>query len=238
MQLTGTSRMTKPDIAIITAIYDDYDTLKPIMPQVGAEVEWVFVTDQQFPVETPRDDPRWQYSVTYEPHPGMHPNRAAKHPKMAPHRYTIADRSIWIDGSFRVKSPHFARDMMDVLEKNDIAQFEHPWRNCIYDEAEETLKLDRYADVHKLIPSQMKKYRTLYMHPKNWGLWATGVIARNHNKSTRDFGAEWLADNLYNSYQDQLSEAVHLRARNLRPYSLLGTHFANPWLSYEGSGRH
>ena len=33
--------------AIITAIYGDYDELRPVLPQVGLNVEWICVTDRQ-----------------------------------------------------------------------------------------------------------------------------------------------------------------------------------------------
>ena len=227
-----------PDIAIITAIYDKYDTLKPVLKQVDANVEWILVTDSMIDTSAPDDDPVWGYSTVYAPKPGVHPNVAAKYPKMRPQDFTSAPKSVWIDASFRVVSESFARDILNILKSCDIAQFKHPWRDCIYQEAEESLKLDKYADVHQSIKFQMEQYRRVYNHPKNWGLWATGVIARNHTKKNRDIGMDWLEDNINYSYQDQLSEAVHLRRNNTKPFELWGMHFVNPWLRYEGSGRH
>lgn len=208
------------------------------MKQTGAKVEWVFVGDQTGLLEAPSTYPLDRYALLRVPRPGLHPNRAAKFPKMNPWDYVNAPKSIWIDGSFRVTSPMFARDMLDTLELTDIAQFEHPWRDCVYDEAAETLRLPRYADVHSLIPAQMDKYRNLFNHPEHWGLWAAGVIARNHTEKMKVFGEMWLNENLGHSYQDQLSQAPLLKLNNLRPFNLFGTHFSNPWLSYEGSGRH
>jgi hypothetical protein len=40
------------------------------------------------------------------------------------------------------------------------------------------------------------------------------------------------------SFQDQISEPYALHAVGLRPASLPGSHMANGWLKYEGSGRH
>lgn len=229
--------MSNPDIAIVTAIYDDYDTLKPVLRQVGADVEWILVTDSMIDSNEPYDHPRWSYNTIFAPKPGVHPNRAAKFPKMKPHDFTTAQKSIWIDASFRVVSENFARDILDILEICDIAQFKHPWRDCIYDEAEESLRLEKYRDVYDHIKFQMDSYR-VQNHPKNWGLWATGVIARNHTKKNQDIGIDWLNDNIRYSYQDQLSEAFHLRRQRTKPFEFFGTHFANPWLRYEGSGRH
>lgn len=221
------------DIAIITAIYDNYDTLKPPIAQNGNRVQWVCVTDNYGLVDNNNG-----WTVMYQPRPKLHPNRAAKYPKMRPFDYTTARKSVWIDASFRVTSPEFARDMLDILDICDIAQFKHPWRDCVYHEADETLKLSRYADVHELIPAQMRKYREMLSHPDKWGLWATGVIARRHTEAIELFGEMWLSENLGHSYQDQLSEAPILRFLGGRPTSLPGTHFVNNWLSYEASGRH
>jgi Protein of unknown function (DUF616) len=226
------------DIAIITAIYDNYDTLKPTLPQTGAKVEWVYVTDSIDALKAGLGANEG-YTLHHQPRDGLHPNRAAKFPKMLPWEYTNADCSIWIDASFRVDSPHFAMDILRMfLGTFDIAQFAHPWRNCVYEEASETLKLPRYTDVHDVIPKQMDRYRNMLSHPDAWGLWATGVIARNHTNTIRNFGELWLNENLGYSYQDQLSEAPMLKLIDERPQSLPGTHFSNPWLSYEASGRH
>lgn len=226
------------DIAIITANYDNYDTIKPVIEQSGAKVEWVAVTDDYNLVKGGPHSYEG-YTLHYQPRENLHPNRAAKFPKMKPQEYTNADKSVWIDASFRVTSSTFAIDILDILEETDIAQFEHPWRDCIFDEAEETLKLARYADVHDLVNFQIDTYlNPPVSHPRHWGLWATGIIARNHTSVVNDFGRDWLFDNLNFSYQDQISHPPTLRYHNLRPFALPGTHFSNPWLSYEGSGRH
>ncbi len=227
------------NVSIITAIYDGYDTLKPALPQEGADVEWVCVTDK------PIDDAQgWR--VVVEPKPGQHPNVAAKRPKMLPWEYANEPSPflIWIDASFRVQSARFASDMVDILKVNQIAQFKHPWRDCIYDEAAESLGIPKYQAQREIIEQQMSLYRS-WGHPEHWGLWATGVIGRSRYKfvgqeksDVRVHGERWLRSCQEWSYQDQLSEAVHLRMLGMRPYELPGTHISNPWLLYEGSARH
>lgn len=214
-------------IAIITAIYDGYDTLKPVPPQQHSDTEWICVTDK--PID---DDSGWQ--VIVEPRPGQHPNVAAKRPKMLPWEYTDAHYSIWIDASFRVISDAFAHQAMQLARP--IAQFSHPWRDCIYSEAEASKALAKYAGL--AIDQQMRMYESCFAHPKHWGLWATGAIARMHCPEVRELGEKWLRDCQEWTYQDQLSQAVHLRALGLRPERFPGTHINNPWLSYEGSARH
>ena len=228
--------------AVVTAIYDGYDSLKPVLPQHGVDVDWVCVTDK--PIEDPQG---WR--VVVEPRPGQHPNVAAKRPKMLPleycNWYAPPALTIWVDASFRVKSDRFASDMADMVQPAaPMAQFRHPWRDCVFDEAEASLALPKYQAQADIIRQQMALYRE-WGHPEHWGLWATGVIVRSAYKYVggrkglpREHGECWLRSCQEWSYQDQLSEAVHLRAMGLRPTELPGTHLSNPWLSYEGSARH
>jgi hypothetical protein len=218
-------------IAIITAIYDDYDSLKPILPQSIVDVDWVCVTDK--PIADPQG---WR--VIVEPRPGQHPNVAAKRPKMLPWEYTAARCSVWVDASFRIYSEMFASNLFNLLHGGiPIAQFKHPWRDCIYDEAAASTDLAKYRDQKEIIHRQMARARE-HAHPEHWGLWATGVIGRRHAPEVQDFGKRWLRTCQEWSFQDQLSEAVHLRDAGLCPHNLSGNHLTNPWLSYEGSSRH
>lgn len=218
------------DVAILTAIYDGYDELKPVLPQAGVDVEWVCVTDGA-PLSDAEAARGW--SMMCEPRPGVHPNRAAKHPKYEPWRYTDAAASIWVDASFRVVSETFVVEALAYADP--IAQFAHPWRDCLFAEAKESAGLAKYAGEPSL--EQAEHYRRLG-HPQGWGLWATGVIARRHTDSVRDLGKLWLEETYRWSFQDQISQPYVLRETGLRPAALPGTHLATPWLAYEGSSRH
>lgn len=220
------------DIALITAIYDSYDELKPVLPQSGADVEWICVHDGN----PPDADAAQGWTLVYEPRPGVHPNRAAKHPKYEPWKYTDAPVSLWVDASFRVVSDRFAVEATAGLtEEEPIAQFQHPWRDCLFAEAKESAGLAKYAGEPVL--EQADAY-SLAGHPEVWGLWATGVIARRHTDAVRELGARWLAETYEWSFQDQISQPYALRETGLRPAAFPGTHLATPWLAYEGSGRH
>jgi alkaline ceramidase TOD1/glycosyltransferase MUCI70-like protein len=220
------------DVAILTAIYDGYDELKPVLPQAGADVEWICVHDGA----PPDAEAAQGWTLVYEPRPGVHPNRAAKHPKYEPWKYTSAPVSLWVDASFRVVSETFAVEATAGLtDEEPIAQFVHPWRDCLFAEAKESAGLVKYAGEPVL--EQAESYRQAG-HPEGWGLWATGVIARRHPWLVRRMGALWLAETYRWSFQDQISQPFALREKGLRPMALPGTHLATPWLAYEGSGRH
>ncbi len=226
--------MSAPDAAVITAIYGAYDTLKPVMPQAGLDVDWVLVTD----------DPTFRgaalgWRVVYLPRPGVHPNRAAKQPKLFPWEFTPARRSVWLDASFRVTSPRFVAGALGCVDEIDpVGQFVHPWRDCVYDEAEASRALPKYAGED--FGDQAAGYRDVMCHPEHWGLWATGVIARSDHsdRRTRNLSDTWSELIDAGTFQDQVSQPVALRCSGLRPVPLPGTHFANPWVTYEGSGRH
>lgn len=221
------------DVAIVTAIYDGYDELKPVLAQAGVDVEWVCVTDG---APLPDVEAARGWSMICEPRPGVHPNRAAKHPKYEPWKYTNAPVSIWVDASFRVVSDRFAVEATAGLTyAQPIAQFQHPWRDCLYAEAKESARLAKYAGEPVL--EQADAY-ALAGHPEGWGLWATGVIARQHTDAVRELGGRWLHETYRWSFQDQVSQPFALRETGLRPMALPGTHLATPWLAYEGSARH
>lgn len=214
---------------ILTANYDGYDVIKPIMQQ-SIDVEWICVTDNPY-----LPNPYRGWRVVYEPRPHLHPNRAAKTPKMLPWLYTGTKTSIWIDASYVVISRNFAEEVLNYAQP--IAQFEHPWRNCAYEELEESLLLEKYTDVKPQLQAQYDRLRE-HNHPSGWGLWATGVIARQHTPAVINMGFDWLNEIYSYSYQDQVSHPLVCKWNGLRPIDLPGTHLANEWLAYEGSGRH
>jgi len=219
-------------VAIVTAIYDGYDELKPLLPQTGVDVEWVCVHDGAPPDAVAAQG----WTLVYEPRPGVHPNRAAKHPKYEPWKYTDAAVSLWVDASFRIVSDRFAVEATAALtDAEPIAQFQHPWRDCLFAEAEESAGLAKYQGEPVL--EQAESYRRAG-HPEHWGLWATGVIARRHTEAVRKMGWLWLAETYRWSFQDQISQPFALREKGLRPTAFPGTHLATPWLAYEGSARH
>lgn len=240
---------------VLTALMDEYDTLKPICHQDGAAVDWLCLTDSK----TIRDEAEihtgidtgngvyvqglkhptgWQI-LYYDRPADEHPNRAAKRPKMHPGMYTGNGASVWIDASFRVLSPRFVVDTVTVAAESlhGIAQFRHPWRDCLYDEAATSGTLPKYVDERVHLARQTAAYAEAGM-PRSWGLWATGVIARVHTRDVLDWGRAWGRQIDAYSYQDQVSHPYSLWRAGLRPVGLTGDHFHNAWLAYEGSARH
>jgi len=216
------------DVAIISAVFDGYDTVKPVLRQSGVDVEWILVTDT-----VPDADAARGWTVVHEPRPELPPVRAAKTPKLEPWRYTDAPASIWVDASYRITSPTFALEVLALADP--IAQFVHPWRDCLYSEAAEVARLG--MDPDGIAAWQVARYRKA-KHPEQWGLWASGVIARQHTPAVKRMGAMWAKEIEAGSSRDQVSQPYVLRKTRLRPAALPGSHLGNQWLRYEGSGRH
>lgn len=223
-----------PDAAIISTVYDGYDTIKPVWDQTGLDVEWVLVTDAVPDALAARG---WR--IVHAPRPDLDPYRASKVPKCQPWRFTKAPMSIYIDASFQVMSPTFASDALEAAARSGmgIAQFVHPWRNCAYDEGRECLGLAKYASEWDKLRAQLAWYEKAQF-PKHWGLWASGCIARHHTPQIKLMGERWLRDIETWSHQCQVSEPPALLAAYLRPNRLTGTHLDNPWLTYLASARH
>ncbi len=241
--------MTEPSsrFAVVTAIYDAYDTVKPVMPQVdrtfGYEVQvpidWVLVTDSPTTVSEAKAagwrtvldrQHRFKQATGHN-----HPNRLAKIPKLFPWRYTQADWSVWVDASFRITSPTFVGDVLEYARP--IAQFRHPWRDCLYDEAAFSDTLPKYQHERMAMLQQAQRYRRQGF-TDHWGLWATGVIARQHTHDVKEMSRWWAHEIDEGSYQDQVSHPWACATAGVRPVDLPGDHITNAWLKYEGSARH
>jgi len=161
---------------------------------------------------------------------GRHPRLVAKEPKLRPWRYTEDDGPwIWLDGSFEVVSSTFVEEVLATSEGHPISMWEHPQRDCVYDEAAFSADLPKYRT--QPIVEQAAHYRAIG-HPKHWGLWAAGLIVY---RSRCDYLADlWWAEINRWGYQDQISLPIALRAAGMRPHPLPYSLYQNPWLRLHG----
>lgn len=206
-------------IAVISSCYGAYDE-PAVVPQQTVDAEWIMVTDRQ---GFDFDGKGW--TVIEEQRPQMHPRLAAKYAKCLPWEYTNADTTVWLDTSCRLLKPDSLEKILAAAGSAPMAQVVHPWRACIFDEAEECRLLGKYE--FQPMGEQVDHYRRKG-HPEKWGLWATGMIVRTDRKIGTEFGLRWLAEQVRWSYQDQLSHPFVLREMGLLPAPL-------PW-ALHGSG--
>lgn len=191
---------------IVTACLGGYDTLRPQAEQ-DIEVDWVCVTDDDRDVPAP-----W---VPHRVEPvSEHPRLAAKVYRMTP--FIAARDVIWIDANTEIISRSFARRALRA-RRNGIALWRHPQRDCIFTEAEASLRLlpEKYSDQPLL--AQVEHYRA-EGHPARAGLYACGTVAWDWSlPAVVALGAAWLEECRRWSYQDQLSLPVVLRRAGITP---------------------
>lgn len=123
-----------------------------------------------------------------------------------------ADVTIWIDGSMEVLRADFVERCLYVLGHADALFVPHPFRDDIYEEAELSTHLGKYAGQPLL--DQVASYRKVG-HPEHWGLAEAGLLVRRHNARVKALGEAWWAEIERWSLQDQLSLPPLLRTMEL-----------------------
>jgi hypothetical protein len=233
--------MMRSRAVVYTAIFGDYDALKQPAPQ-DDPCDFICFTDNRMP-------PRvgvWRV-VHIKRASGTHPRMQAKRFKLLSHevfpngrlawrfaplwRRPRIDLSIWVDASLRIKNPTFVADMRELVADGDWAMFAHQWRDCIYDEADASLILEKYRGLP--IAQQVESYKSIV--PPHGGLYACGVIVRREPAGQRmaDVNARWWRENLRWTYQDQLSLPYVLRTgETCQPRIIPGDILSNRWLDF------
>jgi len=197
---------------VYTALFGSYDRLVP-QPAVSG-IDFVCFTDQPISVQG------WDIVPVRSP---MADRLAARDVKTRPHRWVGQwRRSIWIDASVQILSRTFVTTALDAMQ-DGLALFPHPDRDCIYDEAEILKTMPEYATQ---LGAQIHKYRAEGF-PRHVGLWATGVIAREHCRSVRRLGRQWFDRCQHESVRDQVSLPPLLRSLGIAPGTIPGNLWDN-----------
>jgi hypothetical protein len=211
-------------VALVTAIYGDHDSLKPLPVAHGFD-DAVCVTD------TDLDGHGWR--VVVDPS-GDNPRLAAKRPKMKPFEYVDADVAVWIDAAFQI-SNGFRDFCIESLGDNDVVVWEHPEdRDCLYKEASYCQDWPKYSS--SPIRAQTEHYRSEGM-PEGFGLWACGAIVWRNNEPARMFGDAWLDENHRWSIQDQVSFPFLVWKLMPRLGVFPAHEFRNPYLQWHSHKR-
>lgn len=111
--------------------------------------------------------------------------------------------SVWVDGDIRV-SPEKEKELIEELKASDksIGFFKHPWRDCIYEEAAEIVRLKK-DDEARVLP-QMARYKA-EGYPEHNGLVAGGIVVRHHTEEMKRLNERWFIEICLGSRRDQLS---------------------------------
>lgn len=151
---------------------------------IGDYDKEVFLKNMDFPF----------YKISCHKH--KNPRLFAREIKLKPHEFLPDhDYSIWIDSNIEILNHKFDFNY-------DIVTWKHPERNCVYDEAQECIRLKK--DNPDIIYKQMQKYR-LENYPEQNGMLASGFMVRKNTEHVRNFCEDWWKELKENSIRDQLS---------------------------------
>lgn len=193
------------ELTAVSAIYGKYDPIPPV--PVGFDYA-VMVTDE------PMSKTNGWTNIVF-PSKFFSPRLAAKLPKCRPDLFSSTQHNVWVDGTLRDPNGWLAKNARKMFEDGDeFIVWEHPWRNCLFDEATFCLDVEKYK--LELLKKVMQEYSNEGM-PKQYGLYACGAIGLKTTQTTIDLGNEWLTQSIKNTIQDQVTLPYILWKRNIAP---------------------
>jgi hypothetical protein len=198
-------------VVVYTCITGGYDELlEPLA--VDPEVDYVCVSENPAPANSV-----WRHMRL--PRDTGNDAVNSRYVKMHPHiLFPDHDISIYVDGNIHIVSSveSFA---LAAMKHASVALYQHSFRKCVYEEAEECAILG--YDWRWRISGQMQRYRREGF-PFGWGLFECNVIIRN----THDLELVRLMNMWWDEYcgyvkRDQLS-LTYLSWKNSIPIHNLG----------------
>ncbi len=142
----------------------------------------------------------WQVrSIPYE---NADLTRRSRYPKMHPNELLGEYMSsLYIDANIQITGQHIYDRVVEYYEQGiDWAGIQHPYRDCIYDEAYAIYGLDTEANILRWC-HQLRSEN----YPRHRGLFENNIIFRTHNDHTKVVNTMWW--NLYEQHtrRDQLT---------------------------------
>jgi alkaline ceramidase TOD1/glycosyltransferase MUCI70-like protein len=224
--------MNQPRVAIYSAIYGSYEaTAKPLPADLLCPA-YLFTDSEQIAIQCEHVG-GWTAIYDTSPYERFTPDPANGDPAlvapMLAHKFWKthpleadfkasgdafgfpAEITIWLDGNMQIKGSGvaFVDRCLAALGEDDWSVMRHPWRDCIYAEAEYTATVCAYRYSPEAIRRQVAAYEAPpWSHPRGWGLPATGNMVRRHTEIVQAAGEAWWSHNLQYSHQDQLSLPV------------------------------
>jgi|TARA_R100001530_G_C4316429_1_gene154507 hypothetical protein len=135
-----------------------------------------------------------------------HPKVDTARYKMLPHKYFNCEYSVWLDSMIVPKRGPLLEAVKHILKNGDIAFWMHPVRRCIYEESLAIVENKKYKNNIEIIYDQINRYAEEGM-PRDFGIFAGGIVIRRHTKEINEFGEYWYDEYLKGSKNDQLSLA-------------------------------
>lgn len=210
-------------VALYTCTLGGIDEVQP-MPTGELFDSWLFTDDMAAIFETALADNVKVDGCIAAP---MNARRDAKYMKLFPWKVLPEnyDVSIWVDGSAVIPDGDALVSM--ALEHLPLGLWAHPDRDDLEDEVIASRGLSKYDWMP--LEEQVASYR---LAPHS-GLWATGMIARDHrHPGMRSLMQFWWEEIEKWSLQDQLSLPYVLHQASVTPSTFPGNQWENEWISW------
>lgn len=136
--------------------------------------------------------------------------------KTLSHIYDPEEYSVYVDADIFLPEK-VSNILVEELIKSGklVGVFKHPWRDCVYKEAEEVLL--REKDTEKNVNKAIKRLKYL-KYGECLGLGSCGVLVRKNCKETALLNVEWFKWIISTSRRDQISFPYVFRG-NIHYYS-------------------
>lgn len=166
-----------------TFIFDDYDNPKEIERKEGWE--YYMISDKpQEGWETIIDDS------------DLDPRLKARKALTCPHFYFDYDLCVSVGGQIE-----YWGELPDEID-TDLVVWEHPDRNCIYEEAKAVIRLNK--DTAENVLNKVYRFKDDGF-PTNQGMIATGFMIRRWSERMKRFSELWWDEVQKDSFRDQLA---------------------------------
>lgn len=185
-------------VAVYTAVFGDYDKIKPIGTR-SPRCDYYLITDQKVDPEL-----GWTIKEVTFPKSIACESQAIKNRycKMHPHiLFPEYEYSLYLDGVMEPKYDLFP--LLGRMGERFLGMYRHYTRDCIYDEAQTVVRIGK-AD-KEAVDKLMAEYRSQGF-PEHFGLTAGGIILRKHHSDEcKKIMNEWWNMYLNGPKRDQLS---------------------------------
>jgi alkaline ceramidase TOD1/glycosyltransferase MUCI70-like protein len=187
-----------PKPVVYTCLFGDYEKLNEQPVALDSKIPFLCFTDR-----SDLNSKTWS-ARNIEPL-AIDPARESKRVKILPHLFLKEfNESLYIDASCILKkTPETI--FKDYLRRDarNFVSLRHPWRDCVYQAAEEVLRRD--IDSEARVREQIDHYQKWHF-PQHAGLIASGFLLRRHTKEdVKRSGEMWFSHVLRYSKRDQLS---------------------------------
>lgn len=217
--LTVWKRVKEPVVTVFTAIFGNYDYLK-LQPEQTVDVKYVCFTNTDNLEIEKWAEKQWEV-IKVDNIEWVHNRIQAKFYRTHPYNY-FKWTTMWIDGTARLKSERAIEDILNMFESDkDIMLFRHPERKTILEEAMFCKNFkDRYIKYEWLpLIEQVRSYLDNGYDESLW-LFATWMLVMREWYELIDALSERYEENIYWTYQDQISFPYIMWKNNIKVQSI------------------